>query len=355
MINRNWQVPGVLIPIILIGGALWAFIEILDEVVEGETRSIDEAILLGFRVPGDPADPIGEPWFEEAMRDITALGSAPTLVIAVLAVVGFLMLAKAWRPAIFTLVASGGGLIVSSLLKYTVDRPRPDLVPHGNLIYTTSFPSGHSMMSAVVYLDAGRLGRAPDRAQTAEGLRARRRDDPDAAGRRVAHLSRRALAVGCDGGLGGGRRLGARLLADRALDRPWRRYGAHRMIKDRHTMSYLRTQIAMLAVLACLNADSAIAEGPVALSAAADHVVQEYLEKVRGGFGALAVSSDGQRAVYHLCKSRQWKNCDDYALADRLISIPSGHLAGKRAMADCGETCVLLYVNDTQKQAYTVE
>ena len=120
-------------------------------------------------------------------------------------------------------------------------------------------------------------------------------------------------------------------------------------------MSHLTTWIAMIAVLACLNSDSAIAQGPVALSAAADHVVREYLEKVRGGFGALAVSSDGQRAVYHLCKSRQWKNCDDYALADRLISIPSGHLAGKRAMADCGEACVLLYVNETQKQAYTVK
>ena len=159
IIRKSWLVPGILIPIALIAAAAWAFIEILDEVVEGETRSIDEAILLGFRVPGNPADPIGEPWFEEAMRDITALGSAPTLVIAVLAVVGFLMLSKAWRPAIFTLVASGGGLIVSSLLKYAVDRPRPDLVPHGNLIYTTSFPSGHSMMSAVVYLSlAGFVG-----------------------------------------------------------------------------------------------------------------------------------------------------------------------------------------------------
>jgi undecaprenyl-diphosphatase len=157
MIKKSWLVPGTLIPIALIGAAAWAFMELLDEVSEGETRSIDEAILLAFRVPGDPTDPIGEPWFEEAMRDITALGSAPALVIAVLAVVGFLMLAKAWRPAIFTLVASGGGLIVSSLLKYTVDRPRPDLVPHGNLIYTSSFPSGHSMMSAVVYLTLAAL------------------------------------------------------------------------------------------------------------------------------------------------------------------------------------------------------
>ncbi len=157
IISKAWQVPSILIPIILVAGAAWAFIEILDEVAEGDTRAVDEAIILGFRVPGDPADPIGPPWFEESVRDITSLGSAPALVIAVLAVVGFLALAKAWRPAIFTLAASGGGLIVSSVLKYAVDRPRPDLVPHGNLIYTSSFPSGHSMMSAVVFLTLAAL------------------------------------------------------------------------------------------------------------------------------------------------------------------------------------------------------
>jgi undecaprenyl-diphosphatase len=157
MISKAWQVPGILIPIILVAGAAWAFIAILDEVVEGDTRAVDEAIILGFRVPGDPTDPVGPPWFEESVRDVTSLGSAPALVIAVLAVVGFLALAKAWRPAVFTLAASGGGLIVSSLLKYAVDRPRPDLVPHGNLIYTSSFPSGHSMMSAVVYLTLAAL------------------------------------------------------------------------------------------------------------------------------------------------------------------------------------------------------
>jgi undecaprenyl-diphosphatase len=59
--------------------------------------------------------------------------------------------------AIFTLLACGGGLALSSLLKYTIDRPRPELVPHGNQIYTSSFPSGHSMMSAVVYLTLAAL------------------------------------------------------------------------------------------------------------------------------------------------------------------------------------------------------
>src|SRR5690606_19272307 len=44
------------------------------------------------------------------------------------------------------------GLLLSTLLKLGYDRPRPDLVPHEALVYTASFPSGHSMMAAVTYL-----------------------------------------------------------------------------------------------------------------------------------------------------------------------------------------------------------
>ena len=119
-------------------------------------------------------------------------------------------------------------------------------------------------------------------------------------------------------------------------------------------MNHLRTLVAMVALLAGLAVESAVAKEPIVLSVEAGRVVQEYLGKVEGRFGALAVSSDGQRAVYHLCQSRPWKNCDDYELADRFVSIPSGHLAAKKAMARCGGTCVLLYVNETQKQTYTV-
>lgn len=152
MIPAPSSVPRILVPLALIAAALATFIWLLDEVGEGDTHAIDTAIILSLRAPGDPADPIGPRWLEDAVRDVTALGSAPVLVIAVLAVAGFLALARAHRLALFTLAASLGGLALSSALKYLVDRPRPELVPAEAYTFTSSFPSGHSLMAAVVYL-----------------------------------------------------------------------------------------------------------------------------------------------------------------------------------------------------------
>ncbi|MEZ5832049.1 MAG: hypothetical protein R3D05_12800 [Dongiaceae bacterium] len=99
----------------------------------------------------------------------------------------------------------------------------------------------------------------------------------------------------------------------------------------------------------------AVAKDPIQLSPAASRVVEEYLAKIGGRFGALVVSADGQKAVYHICQSRLWKNCDDYELNDRYVSIPSGRLAAKEAMGQCGGECVLLYMNEKQMQSYAAQ
>jgi hypothetical protein len=99
-------------------------------------------------------------------------------------------------------------------------------------------------------------------------------------------------------------------------------------------------------------------DGRFVISQQAGRVIGEYLRKVSGRFGALSVSADGTAAVYYICQSRLWKNCDDYSLEDSFISIPSGHIAAKLAQQRCrgvtGNECTLLFVNETWKHQFTL-
>ena len=146
-----------LVAIGLIGASLWLFISIAGEVVEGETTAWDRRLLLALRSAADPAMPWGPAWVQEMARDFTALGGVAVLTLMTLAVIGYLLLAGKRYAAVAVLVAVAGGLILSSLLKLGFDRARPELVPHGSFVYTTSFPSGHSMMAAVTYLTLGAM------------------------------------------------------------------------------------------------------------------------------------------------------------------------------------------------------
>jgi undecaprenyl-diphosphatase len=49
------------------------------------------------------------------------------------------------------------GTLLSTLIKAGIDRARPDLVPQGSDVMSASFPSGHSMMAATVYLTLAAL------------------------------------------------------------------------------------------------------------------------------------------------------------------------------------------------------
>ncbi len=137
-------------------GGVWAVTELSDEVVEGDTRRLDRALLLAMRT-SDPADPVGPGWLEELGRDFTALGGVGVLTLITICAFVYLLLDRKRRAALLLLAASGGGLVFSSLLKWFFERPRPDLVPHESIVYTASFPSGHSMMAAVTYLTIGAL------------------------------------------------------------------------------------------------------------------------------------------------------------------------------------------------------
>lgn len=137
--------------------AILAFVEIADEMIEGGAHAFDTWLLLALRSSTNLADPIGPPWFEAVVRDCTALGSPVVLAILTIGVTGFLLVTSRRGAAVTILVSVLGGMVLSESLKLGFARPRPDLVPHGMQVYSQSFPSGHAMMSASVYLTLGLL------------------------------------------------------------------------------------------------------------------------------------------------------------------------------------------------------
>ena len=148
---------GPLLSLATLSFCAWAFVELADDVVEGDTKAFDEAILLGLRNPADVSDPIGPSWVEESARDVTGLGGYVILTLLTLSAILYLLMAHKRHAALLVLVAIGGGMLLSTALKFGFERPRPDLVPHDTRVYTASFPSGHAMLSAVTYLTLGAL------------------------------------------------------------------------------------------------------------------------------------------------------------------------------------------------------
>lgn len=132
---------------------LLSFIGLADIVMDGDTRDVDEQILLALRTA--PDNPIGPKWFEAYMRDVTALGGFAVLSIIVVGVSGFLAATNRQRIALRIFAISLGGWLLTHAVKLVFGRPRPDLVEHGAAFYATSFPSGHAMTSAIVYLTLG--------------------------------------------------------------------------------------------------------------------------------------------------------------------------------------------------------
>lgn len=148
------------LPVVLIGVSaafVFVFSQVAALVFTGNARGFDEWLLLAFRVPGDTTTPIGPAWLTEAARDFTGLGSTGVVVLTVVLTAIFLILTRKFSTAAYVIAAAALGTLLNNLLKVGFARPRPDIVAHSVEVHTASFPSGHSMMSAVVYLTLGML------------------------------------------------------------------------------------------------------------------------------------------------------------------------------------------------------
>lgn len=132
------------------------FVVFADEIFEGDLIKFDTKYMMFFRTPGDSTQPIGPAWLQEAARDVTALGSFSCLGLLFLATLGFLILQRRRNLALLVTAAVLGGAALSTILKLGFDRPRPD-IQHAARVFTSSFPSGHAMLSAITFLTLGAL------------------------------------------------------------------------------------------------------------------------------------------------------------------------------------------------------
>ena len=144
------RLPVLLFGILTLG--VYGFIEIAEEMAEGEFRNFDETLLLSLRVQGDPATPLGPRWLQETALEVTAIGGFPLIILTLAAVTGFFLVTRRYGAAIYAVLSVGSGALLSQMLKQYYARPRPDLVDHLDAVHTASFPSGHALVTTVAYL-----------------------------------------------------------------------------------------------------------------------------------------------------------------------------------------------------------
>ena len=140
VISALWLAAGLAFSAFVV----WAFIELADEVVEGESRTFDRAVLLWIHstFPG---------WLDEPMRLVTALGYY-WVVLPLLAVVAALLYRRGWRlSAALLLVSIAGSIVLTTVLKGVFRRARPELFDSGYHASFYSFPSGHATVAVGFY------------------------------------------------------------------------------------------------------------------------------------------------------------------------------------------------------------
>ena len=144
---RTWPLLALLAAsLVALGGYL------ADELIEGTSWAIDPAILLGLRTPGDLNHPIGPAWLQQSAVDISALGGFTLMCLFGIAGLVWLLAIRKRAEAAWIAASMVGSAVIDALLKHWIARPRPTLVPHLVQVQNASFPSGHAMTSAAVYL-----------------------------------------------------------------------------------------------------------------------------------------------------------------------------------------------------------
>ena len=143
--------------------ATWVFVRIAGEVREGETQAFDVAVLRFMEAQKTEL-------LDRVAIEITFLGTG-VIVLMIVAISGmFLWLTKHKHSALLLMVSTAGSILLNGLLKAGFDRPRPQVFEWGQHTVSSSFPSGHAMSAAAVYMTVAYLAARLQRRRISRAL-----------------------------------------------------------------------------------------------------------------------------------------------------------------------------------------
>src|SRR5688572_3424355 len=96
---------GTLVVLLMLLVSMFAFIELGEIAVQPDAGSFDRSILMAMRSDAQLSDPIGPKWVEGMVRDVTSFGGMIVQVMVACAVLGFLLLERKKKAALFVLVS----------------------------------------------------------------------------------------------------------------------------------------------------------------------------------------------------------------------------------------------------------
>lgn len=145
LIFRDFKICLALILSSAVLFSIWAALD-----VRGALHGFDVAVLTGL-ADGRSGE-IKVARYSETMRDITSLGGTPLITFATsVTVLWLLQLGQKGKAAFMALTVLTSSAL-NNALKQFFDLPRPDIFPHGTLVSSMTFPSGHTLTGAVTYL-----------------------------------------------------------------------------------------------------------------------------------------------------------------------------------------------------------
>lgn len=134
-------------------GLLVTFILLLSWLISnGSTNDADTYLLRLPRSPAPDYLPIGSAKTISVIRDFTSIGSGVVLTCLTVCVALYFAIRKETHTTLFVILTILFGWLTMEGLKLVYHRDRPTVVPHLMVESSLSLPSGHSMMSTVVFL-----------------------------------------------------------------------------------------------------------------------------------------------------------------------------------------------------------